>query len=90
MQIFRKASQLGPEETRFYLDTSGWDLSKALAEWRAENRWEAEQVCGGLSLDRCWRTPNNLRTTVDLVMQFLFSFASQMTTRAARWIVSVP
>lgn len=49
MHKFRKASQLGPEETRFYLEASGWDLSKALAEWRAENRWEAEQVCGDIS-----------------------------------------
>lgn len=46
MQIFRKASQLGPQETRFYLETSAWDLQKALTEWRAENRWEAEQVRG--------------------------------------------
>lgn len=46
MQIFRKTSQLGPQETRFYLETSGWELPKALAEWRAEKRWEAEQVCG--------------------------------------------
>lgn len=44
MQVFRKASRLGTEETKFYLESSGWDLSKALAEWRAEMRWEAEQV----------------------------------------------
>lgn len=46
MQVFRKASRLGTEETKFYLESSGWDLSKALAEWRAEIRWEAEQVRG--------------------------------------------
>lgn len=46
MQIFGKASQLGPQETRFYLETSAWDLPKALAEWRAEHRWEVEQVRG--------------------------------------------
>lgn len=44
MQIFRKASQLGPQEARFYLEASAWDLPKALTEWREENRWEAEQV----------------------------------------------
>eukprot|EP00752_Nemacystus_decipiens_P018718 g16781.t1 len=44
MQIFRKASQLGPQEARFYLESSAWDLVQALAEWREENRWEAEQV----------------------------------------------
>eukprot|EP00903_Cladosiphon_okamuranus_P005951 g5877.t2 len=43
MQIFRKASQLGAQEARFYLEASAWDLAKALAEWREENRWEAEQ-----------------------------------------------
>ncbi|CAM9528659.1 unnamed protein product, partial [Hapterophycus canaliculatus] len=43
MQVFRKASRLGTEETKFYLESSGWDLAKALAEWRAEVRWEAEQ-----------------------------------------------
>ena len=44
MQIFRKKSQLGPQEARFYLEASAWDLPKALEEWREENRWEAEQV----------------------------------------------
>lgn len=44
MQIFRKKSQLGPQEARFYLEASAWDLAKALEEWREENRWEAEQV----------------------------------------------
>lgn len=44
MQIFRKVTRLGPQEARFYLETSAWDLAKALAEWREENRWEAQQV----------------------------------------------
>jgi len=46
MQIFRQGSNLGPQETRFYLEASGWELTKALDEWRAEVRWEAEQVPG--------------------------------------------
>lgn len=45
-QVFRKDSQLGAEESRFYLESNGWELSKALAQWRAENRWEAEQWAG--------------------------------------------
>ncbi|CAM9573683.1 unnamed protein product [Ectocarpus sp. 4 AP-2014] len=46
MQVFRKDSQLGAEESRFYLEGNGWELSKALAQWRAENRWESEQLAG--------------------------------------------
>lgn len=48
MQIFRGETHLGPHETRFYLEASGWELTKALDEWRAEVRWEAEQVRGGI------------------------------------------
>jgi len=44
MQIFRKASRLGPQETRFYLEANDWKLAGALSQWRAEIRWEAEQV----------------------------------------------
>lgn len=53
MQIFRKKSQLGPQEASFYLEASAWDLAKALAEWREESRWEAAQVrkpLGGASV----------------------------------------
>lgn len=44
MQSFRKVSQLGSEEAKYYLESSGWDLSKALCGWRLEDWWEAEQV----------------------------------------------
>eukprot|EP00752_Nemacystus_decipiens_P018734 g16796.t1 len=44
IQIFRKESQLGPQEARFYLETNAWDLAEALAEWHEENRWEIEQA----------------------------------------------
>lgn len=46
-RIFREESHLGPQETRFYLEASGWELTKALDEWRAEVRWEAEQEVRG-------------------------------------------
>ena len=57
MQIFRKASQLGPQETRFYLEANEWELSEALSQWRAEIRWEAEQVREGCPPHRCARVP---------------------------------
>eukprot|EP00903_Cladosiphon_okamuranus_P005961 g5885.t2 len=44
MQIFRRTSELGPQEARFYLETNDWDLTEALAEWREENEWEMEQA----------------------------------------------
>ncbi|CAM9830363.1 unnamed protein product [Ectocarpus sp. 12 AP-2014] len=53
MQVFRKDSQLGAEESRFYLESNGWELFKALAQWRAENRWEAEQ----------WAEVNSIKPT---------------------------
>ncbi|CAM9764260.1 unnamed protein product, partial [Ectocarpus fasciculatus] len=61
MQVFRKASQLGAEESRFYLENNGWDLSKALAQWRAENRWEAEQWAGVNSTKSTSNTRRNNR-----------------------------
>lgn len=44
MQLFRKESQLGSQEARFYLEANAWNLTEALAEWREENEWEMEQV----------------------------------------------
>ena len=44
---------LGAVEARLYLEDSGGDVSKALAEWRADNEWEAEQYKDG-------KVPGNL------------------------------
>lgn len=42
LQRFRNVSYLGDEEAKYYLESNGWDLGRAVAEWRSEKIWESQ------------------------------------------------